>query len=84
MGVITTNKVAAVPDRRTSDEKYGAALKRVFRTDPMARFNGRTYGGISVPRTSKRYIIRVAQSEYVNYLYEHERMDLARGKVERR
>jgi len=37
-------------DRRTN---------RVFRIDPIARFHGRTYGGIGVPRSSKRYMIRV-------------------------
>jgi hypothetical protein len=30
---------------------------RVFRIDPVRRFNGRTYGGIGVPRASKRFII---------------------------
>jgi len=30
---------------------------RVFRIDPVKRFNGRTYGGIAVPQKSKPFII---------------------------
>lgn len=34
---------------------------RVFRIDPIKRFNGRTYGGIGVPQKSKRFIITGAR-----------------------
>jgi hypothetical protein len=36
---------------------------RVFRIDPVRRFNGRTFGGIGVPRNSRPFIIEDARGE---------------------
>ena len=51
-------------DRRTN---------RMFRIDPVRRFNGRTYGGIGVPRASKRFMITGTRGDNRAFRGSHER-----------
>ncbi len=52
---------------------FGVGAERVFRIDPVARFNGKTYAGIGAPRTGRFLSTGIPRSDRTVFHGSHYR-----------